>query len=73
LPLYFNKSIRNLLQRPLKRPKRLKSLWTSLAIAKTKNMSIDQISISKMDKADSPSEKLTDRTDENRSPPDIDQ
>ena len=36
LPLCFNKSIRNLLQRPLKRLKRLKSLSTSLATAKTK-------------------------------------
>ncbi len=29
-------------------------------------MSLDQMSISKTDKTDSPSEKLTDETDENR-------
>jgi hypothetical protein len=31
-----------------------------------KNMFVDQTSISKTDKADSPSEKLTEETDENR-------
>jgi hypothetical protein len=34
--------------------------------SKNENMSIDQMSISKTDKADSPSEKLTDERDENR-------
>ena len=55
-----------MLQRPLKRANKTKIILDASRDTEDKNMSMDQMSISKTDNDDRPSEKLTDETDENR-------
>jgi hypothetical protein len=50
----------------LKKARKTKIIMDKSSNSEDENMSIDQMSISKTDKADSQSEKLTDETDENR-------
>jgi hypothetical protein len=49
-----------------KKAQKTKIIMDQSSDSEDKNMSADQMSISKTDKADSPSKKLTDETDENR-------
>jgi hypothetical protein len=49
-----------------KKAKKIEIIIDESSKSENENMSLDQMSISKTDKTDSPSEKLTDKTDKNR-------
>jgi hypothetical protein len=66
LPSSFNKSIRSLLQRALKRPIKPKIILDKSSNSSEEGMSIDHITISTTDKVDSWSEKGTDKTDKDK-------
>jgi hypothetical protein len=65
LPLLFNKSIRDLLQRHLKNQKEQNYFYES-SNSSGEDMSTDHITISTTDQMDSPSKKLMDKMDKDK-------
>jgi hypothetical protein len=57
---------KKLAARTLKKAKKTEIIINESSDSENENMSIDQMSISKLDKTDSPSKTFTDETDENR-------